>query len=304
MKKFILKMFLMLVLIFVTLIIIILIPPNENLYLAEIKEKSELLNSIKSPRIILAGGSNLAFGIDSKKIEFEIGLPVVNMGLHAGTGLKFFLDNIKPYIGKDDILIISLEYSQFYNNNIYGGGPLIEVLNFVPEEINNLNVKQLKAIFKYFFEFIKWKNMSIIKEILNREGGVYSKDSFNKYGDVIAHLNLESQDISKESILNNCDKINYESFKYLNNFFKYVENNGAKAYVSFPCIPQTQYMKSLNKIEEIYEIFQENSFNLISTPNQYVFPDNLFFDTVYHLNQKGRNIRTKTIINDIKKILK
>ena len=292
------------VLIFTTLIIIILIPPNENSYLAEIKEKDKLLSSVESPRIILAGGSNLAFGIDSKKIEFEIGLPVINMGLHGGMGLKFILDNIKPYIGKDDILIISSSYSQFYNDNFYGGGALAEVLNFVPEEIKNLNVKQRKNIFLEFPKFIKWKIISIIQRILKRKGEVYSKGAFNEYGDVIAHLNLESKDISKKSILNNCKKINYESFKYLSNFVKYAENNDTKVYLSFPCIPQTQYMKSINKIEEIYEIFQENKFNIISTPNQYVFPDNFFFDTVYHLNKKGRNIRTEIIIKDIKKILK
>ena len=54
---------------------------RDDSYLAAILEKDRLIRNTPSPKIILVGGSNLAFGIDSKAIEDSLGLHVVNMGL-------------------------------------------------------------------------------------------------------------------------------------------------------------------------------------------------------------------------------
>ena len=40
---------------------------------------------------------------------------------------------------------------------------------------------------------------------------------------------------------------------------------------------------------------------ILNRVSDFVFPDSLFFDTVYHLNKKGREIRTKKLIEIIKK---
>jgi hypothetical protein len=40
---------------------------------------------------------------------------------------------------------------------------------------------------------------------------------------------------------------------------------------------------------------------ILNKPSDFVLPDSLFFDTVYHLNKKGREIRTKKLIEIIKK---
>ena len=61
---------------------------GDDNYLAAVLEKDRLIRSTPSPKIVLVGGSNLAFGIDSKKIEDSLGLRVVNMGLYAKLGLQ------------------------------------------------------------------------------------------------------------------------------------------------------------------------------------------------------------------------
>ena len=63
--------------------------------MAAIIDKHAHADSIKAGKIILAGGSNLAFGIDSKQLEETLGMPVVNLGLHAGLGLHFILEELK-----------------------------------------------------------------------------------------------------------------------------------------------------------------------------------------------------------------
>ena len=38
----------------------------------------------------------------------------------------------------------------------------------------------------------------------------------------------------------------------------------------------------------------------INKPEDYIFDDNLFYDTVYHLNREGRELRTKSFIEDLR----
>ena len=60
---------------------------------------------IEEPKIILIGNSNLAFGIDSEKIENSVGMPVVNLGLHGSLGNEFHESMAKKYIEKMTLLL-------------------------------------------------------------------------------------------------------------------------------------------------------------------------------------------------------
>ena len=59
---------------------------GDDNYLAAVLEKDRLIRNTASPKIILVGGSNLAFGIDSRAIEDSLGIHVVNMGCTRGLG--------------------------------------------------------------------------------------------------------------------------------------------------------------------------------------------------------------------------
>ena len=71
--------------------IVALVPPDPNSYFAAAIDKERLLAVTRAPRLLLVGGSNLAFGIDSEQIETITGLAVLNLGLHANVGLRLML---------------------------------------------------------------------------------------------------------------------------------------------------------------------------------------------------------------------
>lgn len=71
---------------------------NDN-YDAALTDKVDRLKGIKEPKIILVGDSNLAFGINSQRIEEELEMPVVNLGLHNVLGNAFHEQIVKENIG-------------------------------------------------------------------------------------------------------------------------------------------------------------------------------------------------------------
>ena len=75
----------------------------------ELDEKFDRLNSIDEPKIVVVGGSSVAFGLDSKKLEEYTGMPTVNFGLYAALGTKLMLDLSLSGIGEGDIVVVSPE---------------------------------------------------------------------------------------------------------------------------------------------------------------------------------------------------
>lgn len=78
-------------------------------YLASITSKHRRLDALGSPKLVVIGGSNVAFGIDSRTLQVNIGIPVVNMGLAAGVGLPFMLREVEDRISSRDIVLLAPE---------------------------------------------------------------------------------------------------------------------------------------------------------------------------------------------------
>lgn len=73
-------------------------------------EKHLRLEKTPPPRTILVGGSNVSFGFDSRLLEEGLGKPVINMGLAAGLGIEFMLNEVRSHISAGDTVLLSFEY--------------------------------------------------------------------------------------------------------------------------------------------------------------------------------------------------
>ena len=132
MKKFIIKAIVFLLLILSTIFAVIYLQPvDPDKYLMVMLDKHKLLRTTPQPRVILVGDSSLAFGMDSAMIKKATGYNVVNMGLHGGLGLIYIMDELKPYLKKDDIVIFALDYTHYMGIGT-GDNTLIEVTIVMP----------------------------------------------------------------------------------------------------------------------------------------------------------------------------
>jgi hypothetical protein len=79
-----------------------------------------------------------------------------------------------------------------------------------------------------------------------------------------------------------------------------VEEKGASLYLTYPSYLDESFYKSEDIISTVRTELEKN-FKVLGTPERYMMPDSLMFDTSYHLNKKGVDIRTARLIEDIRK---
>ncbi len=266
---------------------------------ALIIEKTTRLKHLKSPKLILLGGSSSFFGIDSNKLQDDLEMNVVNMAQFAGFGLKFMLQQTKGNTKEGDIVLLNFEY--FLKLNMRSEVEE-KIKRFHPESATLINGESTTFTENLIYNF--QNNIESIATILIRsmikESDTYKfSRTANEYGDNIGYLPYENE--ANRSKMKKTDYRYYEGIQLIKNYLKDIENNGGDGFIMFP--PISEYASNLNKdvYEKYYRDFKIAFGNrVICSPYQMVFADSLFFDSPYHLNAYGRKLRTERMIEIMK----
>lgn len=303
MKKFLFNITLMAFLVAGGMGVILYIPPVEKNFYAEILRKYDYLHQSGSPKIILIGGSNICYGVSARQLSEYYHLPAVNMGLNGGLGLRLMLSQVRPWIGKGDIIVISPEYEQFleaYHLLDGQGSSLVEVLYYSPESLQYLeSISQYKETIKYLPIFAQKRLGYLVnhrfgfrKKLPQDKEKLDYRQAFNAHGDATYHFNLPVPGFGKGNYPLP-DNFDMAPARLLNQFAQEARLKGAEVYFAYPGYAQSEYNKNRKSIQHLESLLnRELDFKFLGKPNDYIFSDELFFDTVYHLGQKGTQLRT------------
>ncbi len=91
----------------------------------------------------------------------------------------------------------------------------------------------------------------------------------------------------------------------MNKFTDEMNKKGVKVFYTFPSYAASSYRydhEILAKMEK--ELHEGAHFKILGTVEDFVFPDSLCQDMVFHLTQKGGEIRTQKIVHLLAKELK
>ena len=288
---------------------------NDN-YLAAILEKDRLIRSTPSPKIILVGGSNLAFGIDSKKMEDSLGLKVVNMGLYAKLGLRYMLAQVRPYIERGDVVVVVPEYDQFYGDFANGDNTLNTALLYAPADRIPDFIRSYSIVDVVLRPRVEQARRSFLKAAASAVGRehqffppdtnpVYNRNSFNQHGDVVAHLGKKGMDPDSIFVkaLPPLKDFNRGTLSDLEAIAGDARSAGAHSYFMFPSYIDRSYNINIQAIDSLRrKIAGGASIPIVGTPADFVYPKQYFFDTRYHLTGEGRDLRTLKMIQVLRAV--
>ena len=286
------------------------IGPDPTHYFAGSRIQLALLKNIPSPRIILVGGSNVSFGMDAELMQRTLGIPVINDGLHAGLGVAP-LRELQDYIRTGDVIIISLEYPMFSSRQSRKGDRtmLSDWIEYSPGRVRYLSDAWREAPALYSVMLQRKVNRSVNTFLfggsLDEERDVFIGTKYNSNGDFIGHLDQESTPPRKITFEPYpVSVIQADMFIFLEEFHQTALEKGAQVYFEAPASRESNCETTgATSLAIFFKTFEERSSIPLLTPLEEVcLPDQYFFDTAYHLNAKGRQVKTERLIENWRKL--
>jgi hypothetical protein len=262
--------------------------------------KNRLLRNTDGPRLIFVGGSNLSFGLDSEAVENNLNLHVINTAIHAKLGLNYMLTNTLQFIKEGDIVILAPEYQLFFDDP-----------NVVSEELSRLILDVDPTYFKLLtglqkFRLIGWVPKYAFSKFKPSEyygaleSDVHSVNAFNKFGDVFAHWDLKPRPFKPFPAIER--EVNAAILDDIIEFNLDVREKGGRLFFSFPCLQEQSFNNSRRYIEKVLEAVKQRELPILGSPERYMMPSELMFDSPYHLTRKGVERRTALFIEDFRSL--
>jgi hypothetical protein len=258
-----------------------------------------LLRNVPSPRLILVGGSNLSLSINSQLLRDSLYVNPINTAISWKIGFVYMFENTLKYVKPSDIIVASIEYSQFYDDAVYGGPDLTRtVFDVGRNEFFDLRFRQYCNMLSNLphYAFSKFKPSEYF--FTRNPGEIYDRNATNAYGDNCKHWNLPSKITQPESPL----PVDYDTYAFdiLMEFERRVQEKGATLVITFPALQHTSFIIQEKGIKGIERELKDRNFFIVGYPERYVVEDTLIFDTPYHLIKKGVDMRTMLLIEDLK----
>ncbi len=267
-----------------------------NHRLATWKLKHQRLASLTGPRIILVGGSNLHYGMDSELLQSSLPYDVVNMGIQGGIGLRFMLAEIAPSVRSGDVVILLAEPALFSRIPLDGESTLYELVSKAPAAAQFLSAKQLLAGYRYIGPTISenWNYISLLG-LMRLYGRPTILEETNKYGDYEGHRGRKSVLRPSETDLVS-DGMSRAALDLIEQFVHQIEQQGGRLLVGFAPIA-----RSYADIPSLLIVEDQVPSNLrLGRITDSVLPDSCFFDTPHHLLFEQREVRTEQLIADLR----
>ena len=279
-------------------------PVYNDTFYAGLKIKYDRLVSVDSPKIVVIGGSSLAFGIDSKLVEKETGMECVNFGLYAAIGLKPMMDLSKKSIRRGDVVILAPELSAQMYSDYIGYEYLLESVEGRPDMALQLGGEYAKGFLASLPGYFS-RRAEILKNGLNVEG-VYACSSFDPYGDVVftRNENVMKSGYSKTDLPEITTKILRSGFfDMVNSYARYCRSRGAAVYFGFPPVNALSVnIESAETKAFLSELRARLDMEILSSLEDHVLDAGYFYDSNFHVNDPGTVYNTILLINDVKRV--
>jgi len=279
-------------------------------FLGELKYKYETLAQTPGKRIVVVGGSGVAFGQDSALLESRLpGYSVVNFGMYAGLGSTVMLDLARPLLRAGDIVIFSPEQSGQTLSTYLNAEAMWQAADGAPALLGAVRREDWGTMAGQFPHFAARKARFFRDGSAPAGEGVYARSAFNARGDI------EYPDRGQNVMAGGYDPNmpicfdtalpSEEFLDYVNDYAAACEELGAAFYYRFcPMNALAVAPEELARLDD-YRAYLEDRLDceILGSPHSAIMDGEWFYDTNFHLNSAGAVVNTALLAAELKAVL-
>lgn len=271
--------------------------------------KSEIAEKIEGQKLAIISGSSSQLGISCELISETIQLSCFNGGSVLPLGTDYLLKRARPWLKPGDTVVLPLEYSLYQDD----GQPRQELIEYI-----------LNYDHQYFFSADLVTKMRLfgglsLAALMDRVTAkaqhqipteqsselVAIRNSINRYGDKVDNQQEKMSPILLETVenLTPLKLIGYQKSTHgmqsIQRFTNWCNQNEIKVIASWPNTvwfeeygnpPQQKFLQSIK------DFYRQQDIPILGEPEDFMYDKSMFYDSIYHLHDKGVKLRTKQLM--------
>lgn len=281
----------------------------QEAYYAELAEMYDRLYETEGKKLVIVGGSNVAFGINGALLEETLAskgyhYTVCPFGLYAAVGTSAMLDLSADALGEGDVVILAVEPGSETMSTYFGATAFWKCAEEAPEMLLKMSGAKASALVGNYVPYLQERISIYVGGNAPVAEGIYARSSFNERCDLVYERpnNIMSvgYDTSNPIDLGNVT-VAADFAKQVNDYCAQAEANGATVVMSFSPMNRSAMKNNTAETVSAYFTTCNETFDcpIISDPNDYILPSGWFYDNNYHLNDAGTELRTYRLAEDL-----
>ncbi len=267
--------------------------PNGYANCAYIEKKRALASEVAPPKLLIAGGSNAAAGIDASALQTALGIPVFNFSLFATFSPGFDFFQARKTLRRGDAVLLAFEYLAYEYENptnalvdtVFScGTDYWETLDWTHRLLYVFAVRPQR-----YFSTLAFS--SSVAERATR----MAEDTIAPDGDLASPFPVPAPESSTHTPLVIRFHADSEGVREITEFAFWAKANGIRVFATWP---NTLYFKEYARIREfgmISDFYAALDVPVIGTPADAMVPPELIAETIYHLTKLGITQRTERL---------
>lgn len=278
-------------------------------YYAVLPQMYHRLCGTEGKKLVVVGGSNVAFGLDGALLEQLLAeqgyeYTVCPFGLYAAVGTSAMLDLSEETLTQGDLVVLAIEPASQTMSTYFGATAFWKCAEDAPDMLSALDGQRRGAMLGNYTAYLQERVSILASGIFPAAEGVYARTSFNDRCDMIYDRpgNVMGAGFDMDTPIDLADVTIEDAFaQQVAEYCQSAQKAGAEVCVSFSPMNRSAV---LDVSEETVQAFfdrvnQAFACPVISDPNNYLLDSGWFYDSNFHLNSAGAEVRTYSLAQDI-----
>ena len=278
-------------------------------YYAELSPMTRRMEEAERKKIVIVGGSNVAFGLDVELLETLLrekgyDYTVCPYGLYAAVGCSAMLSLSENALGEGDLAVLAIEPTEETFSTYFGATAFLKCTESDAGLLTRLNAAQRRAALGNYVSYLSERYGIVRSGALPKAEGVYSRAAFGENcnldyerpGNLMA-LGFDAAEPVDLAAL----RIEEGFVEQVNEYCRTAERRGAQVLLSFSPVNRSALKdESRETLTAFFKLCNESFLcPAISDPARYVMDSAWFYDSNFHLNTAGATVRTVRLAEDV-----
>lgn len=276
-------------------------------YYAELAPMYRRLKETSGPKLVILGGSNVAFGLDGAYLEQLLrqqgySYTVCPFGLYAAVGTCAMLDLSLDTLSEGDVVVLAMEPTSETLSCYFGATAFWKCAEESSDLLLPLAGSRKGALTGNYLSYLQDRLSLIHTDSIPHPTDVYSKAAFDADCNMIYSRPGNSMALGYDSgtpVDFSAITIHEDFAEQVNHYCQEAGKRGASVYLSFSPVNRTAVVEEAAVSDFFSQCLDAFSCRIISDPSRYILDSGWFYDSNFHLNTAGAQLRTFRLAEDL-----